>query len=596
MQTVKHPSLSTLAAFLKPHKKLCIIMLLCELGISGMSIISPLFQKYAIDNFITQNSLSGIVPFIFAYCAVILLSSALQYIETRVGMNLEMMLLRDMRRATFNHLQTLSVAYFNVTPVGTLHARVMSDTERIGGIVVWDGNHGIRHLVYVIGAIAVMFAQNALLALCVLAIVPIIAVATVIFQSRLIKLHRREREINAKITAGFNEGIMGAPTSKSLAIEKKLDGDFRENIAEMKRHGLKISFNVSMFFSIITFVSAVTLAAVLWYGGHITAEQVIKIGALSVFMTYAQGLVAPVQWAILAIADILSVKVNLERVTDLLNTQSDVKDSPEVIEKYGDSFNHKRGNWEKIKGDIEFKNVWFKYPDGEEYVLENFNLSVPRGTNVAIVGETGAGKSTLVNLVCRFYEPTSGEITVDGRDIRERSVGWLHANIGYVLQTPHLFSGTIRENLLYGKADATKEELEKAVKKVNADKIVARMGGFDSYIDEGGGNLSMGEKQLLSFARAILADPAIFVLDEATSSIDTLTEKLVQDAVETLMEGRTSFIIAHRLSTVRNADVILVVDGGKIIERGTHKQLIAARGHYYKLYMEQFREEQAKAV
>ena len=596
MNKAKHSSLSTLGGFMKPYRGLFVLMMLCELGISGLSIISPLFQSYAIDNFIARNSLDGLTPFIIAYCAVILVSSALQFIETRNGMNLEMTLMRDMRRATFNHLQTLSVAFFNVTPVGTLHARVMSDTESIGSIIVWDGNHGLRHLVYVTGAIAVMFMQNALLALCVLAIVPVIAVATALFQRRLIRLHRRGREINAKITAGFNEGITGAPTSKSLGVEKKLDGDFYKSISEMKRHNLKLSFHVSAFFSIITFASAVTLAGVLWYGGHITAEQVIGIGTLSVFMTYAQGLIAPVQWAILAIADIISVKVNLERITALLNTESDVKDTPEVIEKYGDSFNHKRENWEKIVGDIEFENVSFKYPDGEEYVLENFNLKIPRGTNVAIVGETGAGKSTLVNLVCRFFEPTSGRITIDGKDIKERSVGWLHANIGYVLQTPHLFSGTVRENLLYGKDGATEEEMREAVAKVNADKIVARMGGFDGIVGEGGGNLSMGEKQLLSFARAILADPAIFVLDEATSSIDTITEKLVQDAVEKLMEGRTSFIIAHRLSTVKNADVILVVDGGKIIERGTHSELISARGHYFNLYMEQFREEQAKAV
>lgn len=592
----EHPSIKTLLRFMKPHKKLWIIMLICQFGISGLSIISPLFQSYAIDNFITKNSLDGIFPFTAAYCAVILFSTLLQYVETRDGMNLEMFLLRDMRRATFNHLQTLSVAFFNVTPVGTLHARVMSDTEKIGGIIVWDGNHGIRNVIYVVGAITVMLIQNALLALCVLAIVPVIAVATVFFQRRLTRLNRLEREINAKITAGYNEGITGAPTTKTLAVEKKLDEGFFADTLEMKRRSLHLAGTKSLFFSIITFVSAITLSAVLWYGGRLTLEQLIGIGTLSVFMTYAQGLVAPVQWAINAIADLIGVKVNLERVTALLNTQSDVKDSPEVIEKYGDSFNHKRENWEKIYGDIAFENVNFKYPDGEEYVLENFNLKVPKGTNVAIVGETGAGKSTLVNLVCRFFEPTSGAITIDGKDVRERSVGWLHANIGYVLQTPHLFSGTVRENLLYGKSDATDEELWEAVKKVNADGIVARMGGFDSYIGEGGGNLSMGEKQLLSFARAILADPAIFVLDEATSSIDTITEKLVQDAVEKIMQGRTSFIIAHRLSTVRNADVILVVDNGKIIERGTHSELLKNKGHYYNLYLKQFKEEQLKAV
>jgi ATP-binding cassette subfamily B protein len=263
-----------------------------------------------------------------------------------------------------------------------------------------------------------------------------------------------------------------------------------------------------------------------------------------------------------------------------------------VIEKYGDAFHPKKENWEPIHGDVVFDDVSFTYPDGEEEVLSHFNLTVPQGTNVAIVGETGAGKSTLVNLVCRFYEPTAGRVLLDGMDLRERSIGWLHSNMGYVLQTPHLFSGTVRENLLYGKEDATQEELDAAVKAVNADGIIARLEhGYDTQIGEGGNSLSTGEKQLLSFARAILANPAIFILDEATSSVDTITEALIQDAIGKLMKGRTSFVIAHRLSTIRTADIILVVDGGKIIERGTHEQLMSAHGAYYNLYTKQFQQE-----
>ena len=230
-------------------------------------------------------------------------------------------------------------------------------------------------------------------------------------------------------------------------------------------------------------------------------------------------------------------------------------------------------------------------------MLEHFNLKVPQGTNVAIVGETGAGKSTLVYLVCRFFEPTSGQILIDGRDARERSKLWLHSNIGYVLQTPHLFSGTVKENLLYGKPDATMEQIEEAVKSVSADQVIARMDkGYDSDVGEGGDLLSTGEKQLLSFARAILANPRIFVLDEATSSIDTVTEKLIQDAIEHLMKGRTSFVIAHRLSTIRQADVILVVKDGKIIEQGRHSDLMKMKGYYYSLYTRQYAEETTRSL
>lgn len=590
----KRSPLNTLWGFLKTHKVLIAVMFASELLISAVSVVTPLFQSYAIDEYIAKNTAEGIGWFILAYSALILASTALQYIETRSGMNLEMYLLRDMRRATFNKLQTLPVSYFNANSVGALHARVMSDSEKIGGIVVWDGNHGVRHIVYVAGAVCVMFSINAYLALCVLAVVPLITLATALFQRKLIKLNRKEREINARITAGFNEGITGAPTTKSLAIENRLDEDFFRNTAEIKKKSVQLVHYRSLFFSLITFASSAALAAVLWYGGIITAEQVIGIGTLSVFMTYAQGMVAPVQWATGAIADLISVKVNLERITALLN-EDGAPDAPEIVEKYGDGFDHKRENWEKIDGDVEFENVSFRYPDGGGYVLENFNLKVKRGSSVAIVGETGAGKSTLVNLLCRFYEPTSGRILIDGKDVRERSCGWLHANIGYVLQSPHLFSGTVRENLLYGKEDATEEELLAAVKSVNADKVIEKLeNGLDSHVGEGGGTLSAGEKQLLSFARAILADPSLFILDEATSSIDTLTEKLVQDAVEKLMSGRTCFIIAHRLSTVKNADVILVVSDGKIIERGNHKELLAMRGHYYNMYVKQFREDGMK--
>ncbi len=311
-------------------------------------------------------------------------------------------------------------------------------------------------------------------------------------------------------------------------------------------------------------------------------------------MSYALGLMEPIQWVVRAISDLITVQVNVERFTRLMETESDVRDLPEVVEKYGDSFQPKKENWEPLHGDITFEDVSFQYPDGDEYVLEHFNLHVPQGTNVAIVGETGAGKSTLVNLVCRFFEPTSGRILIDGKDARERSQLWLHSNIGYVLQTPHLFSGTVLENLRYGNPDASMEQIKAAVKSVSADSVIARMDkGYDSDVGEGGDLLSTGEKQLLSFARAILADPRIFVLDEATSSIDTVTEKLIQDAIEHLMEGRTSFVIAHRLSTIRQADVILVVHDGKIIEQGTHPELIAKKGAYYNLYTRQFQEEAA---
>ena len=594
---VRFFGLPKLKPFLATYKWMFIAMIVGTVLVGVLNTVLPLFQQYAFDNFIAKNTLSGLAPFIILYVLCLAVTMGVDYIASYNCCRLELYILRDMRRTVFNHLQTPSVSYFNVNSVGRIHARVMSDTSNIASIISWDVYQGGWNITYILSAVIIMLALNWVLALCVIVIIPLVALVSCYFQRRLTILNRRVREINSEITGGFNEGITGVETSKTLSVEDKLDKRFYNNTNRMHKQATRLGHHRALFYTIISFASSVALALVLWYGGIISIEDAAFIGTLTVFMTYAQGIMSPVQWTVDAIADLITVKVNVERVTTLLNTKSDVSDTPEVIEKYGDTFNAKTENWEDLHGDIEFKDVTFKYPDGDEYVLEHFNLKVPQGTNVAIVGETGAGKSTLVNLVCRFFEPTEGQVLIDGRDARERSVGWLHSHIGYVLQTPHLFSGTVRENLLYGKEDATDEQLMAACKSVNADKIIARLDkGLDSVVGEGGNTLSTGEKQLLSFARAILADPAIFVLDEATSSIDTITEHLIQEAIEKLMEGRTSFVIAHRLSTIRSADVILVVNSGKIVERGRHEELLAKRGYYYNLYIKQFREEKVKSA
>lgn len=580
--------------FVAVHKKLYLTIILSVLPVMAINTVLPLFQKYAIDNFIANRTLDGFAVFITLYASLIVLSCAVDFVSSYSCSKLEMYLLRDMRRSAFNHLQTLSVSYYNVTGVGKIHARVMSDTGSIGSVVAWDSYQGMSNFIYVVIALSIMFSLDALLTLCVLALVPVIVPVMIYFHKIQTKYNRKVRETNSLITGGFNEGITGVETTKTLGVEEKLDKRFFENTREMKKQASRLGHHRSTFIAITSFVVSSAVAIVLWYGGIITVKGVMIIGTLSVFMTYAQGIVESVQFVAEAMSDLVTIKVNIERYSALMETQTDVRDAPEVIEKYGDSFNEKRENWEPLSGEVEFKDVTFRYPDGDENVLEHFNLKVGRGTMVAIVGETGAGKSTLVNLVCRFFDPTEGAVLIDGRDARERSVQWLHSNIGYVLQVPHLFSGTVRENLLYGKPDATQEEMEEAVKSVNAERVIERLGGYDAQIGEGGNTLSTGEKQLLSFARAILADPAIFILDEATSSVDTITENLIQQAIDKLMQGRTNFVIAHRLSTIRNADIILVVHDGKIIERGTHDELIKQRGTYFDLYLKQFREENVR--
>lgn len=575
--------------YLARYKKRVYAMLFCGLLGSVVDIAQPILQRYSINHFIGGGTLDTLPWFIAIYFGTILLSAAANYISCTDATCLEVWIDRDLRNDAFAHLQTLSFSYFNQNSVGYIHARVISDSSRIGTLFSWSLIDGVWQMTYLVGAIVVMLIINAKLALMVLTIMPLIVLLFSIFQSRLVRVNREVREINSKITGNFNEGITGAKTIKTLVIEDKIHDGFVADTAAMRKKTVRAAHLRGLFASTMGFASSLALAIVLWRGGYIAASEV---GTFSMFMSYAQGMMEPVRWIIDSISDLITTQVNIERLSKLLETKSDVVDSPEVIKKYGDCFDPKRENWEPIKGDIEFDDVSFKYPDGDEYILEHFSLNIPFGTNIAIVGETGAGKSTLVNLICRFYEPTSGRVLIDGRDARERSQLWLHSAIGYVLQTPHLFSGTVRENLLYGNPNATDEDIRRALELVSAQGVVDKLeNGLETDVGEGGDMLSTGEKQLLSFARAILADPRILVLDEATASVDTITEQKIQSAIDTIIHGRTSIVIAHRLSTVRNADLILVVDDGKIIEQGTHEQLMSRRGSYYRLYTRQYEDE-----
>ena len=575
--------------FLK-HVRGQILMMVTLAFISSLvDVTIPQFQRYALDHFVGLGTMDTLVSFLIVYVAVILLASLVNYISCAQATIVEMKVNRELRQTGFRHLQTLSFSYFNQNSVGYIHTRLMSDTGRIGGLVSWTLIDCTWRVSYIVGAVVMMIRMNAKLAMMILAIVPLLVILFSVFQKKLIDVNREVREVNSKITGNFNEGIMGAKTVKSLAIEQKMEERFTSETDTMRRKSVQASHLRGLFAGTMNFASSVALAIVLWKGGYIALEE---MGTFSVFMSYAQGMMEPLRWLVDIVSDLITTQVNIERFTNLLAVKSDVVDTPEVIQKYGDCFEPKKENWEQIKGDIEFCDVTFQYPDGEETVLENFSLKIPFGTHLAIVGETGAGKSTLVNLVCRFYEPTKGKLLIDGRDARERSQLWLHSAIGYVLQPPHLFSGTVRENLLMGNPNATEEEIWNAIRLVSAEEVVAHLEkGLDTDVGEGGDLLSTGEKQLISFARAILADPRILILDEATASVDTMTEAKIQSAMESVTAGRTSLMIAHRLSTVRNADLILVVKDGRIVEQGTHTELLAKTGYYHELYTRQYEDE-----
>ena len=574
-----------LTPFVRPFRRDFVGMLVFNGLCALVDVAIPLFQRYAIRNFIQADSLRGIVPFSLVYLLVILLQALSVVAFARNSMTIEMNMGRDMRRSLFHHLQTLSFSFYNVTPVGYLLTRVMSDTNRIASMIAWNMTDILWAMFYVFGTFAAMLALNWRLALVVILIVPVIAILTGYFQNRILHWNRKVRKINSQITGAFNEGITGAKTSKTLVIEDQNTESFRTLTKSMHDSGIRAARLNAVYIPLVLFFSTMAVAIVLLRGGYMVTQQVLEIATLSAFTTYAVGIFEPIQMTAANIAEFISLQASIERVTGLMDQVPQVQDTPEVEAKYGDVFHPKTENWEPLLGEIEFRDVTFRYPDGGENVLEHFSLHIPAGTTVAIVGETGAGKSTLVNLACRFFEPTEGQILIDGRDYRDRSQLWLHSNIGYVLQNPHLFSGSVRENIRYGRLDATDEEVEAAARAVSADTVVAKLEkGWDSDVGEGGDRLSTGEKQLISFARAVLANPRIFVLDEATSSIDTRTEKLIEKGLDGLMAGRTVFVIAHRLSTVRNANAILVLEQGRVIERGSHADLLDQHGKYYQLY------------
>lgn len=583
-----------LMPFLRPYRKTIALVVVFNLLCALIDILLPLFQRYAIDHFIEKGTTEGMFGFGAAYFAAILLQALFVILFTRGSMRIEMYFGRDLKRACFVHLQALSFSYYNVTPVGYIHSRVMSDTNRIATMTAWNLFDMLWSLAYVLGVFVAMLLLNVQLAMLIILVVPAIAALTWYFQNRILHWNRKVRKLNSKITGAFNEGITGAKTSKTLVIEEQNHRQFRELTEEMRASSVRAARLSAVYIPLVLFVSSAATAVVLARGGFLVGRDLLLLGTLSAFTSYAVGIFEPIQQFARNLADFISMQASMERVTGLLHEVPQVVDAPQVVEKYGDTFHPKRENWETIRGEITFEDVSFRYPDGDEDVLRHFSLHIPAGTTVAIVGETGAGKSTLVNLACRFFEPTEGRILIDGVDYRERSQLWLHSSIGYVLQSPHLFSGTVMENIRYGRLEASEQEVRRAAEAVSADTVVNKLEqGYDSPVGEGGDRLSTGEKQLISFARAVLADPRIFVLDEATSSIDTETEQLIQNAIARLLEGRTSFLIAHRLSTIRHADVILVVKDGHIVEQGRHEELLRRQGYYHTLYSRQFAEEAA---
>ncbi len=570
------------------YKTTFMILIVFNIGLGLIDSVFPLLNKYAIDEFVTRGNIEGLKKFSLLYFMAVIGLSFFVYGFIRLAGKLEKNLAYDIRVACFDRLQGLSLEYYDTNATGSIMSRMTSDINRLTEIIAWglvDLCWGFSMMIAVSFS---MYRLNGKLASIIVLMLPVAYAVSRYFRVKILDSQRKVREINGQITSSYNEDIQGARTTKVLLREDRNLEEFSRLTDSMREKSIKSISLSSIYIPIILFLGGVGTSLVLTVGGNEIMKGALSYGSLVAFISYSGQFFEPINQMAIIFSEFQTAKASAERIHKLLEEESDIEDSLEVIEKFGPKGDR---NLPLMKGDIEFVNVGFSYSSGEK-IIENFNLKVRAGETIALVGATGAGKSTIVNLLCRFYEPRDGEILVDGLDYRKLPKEYMQKNLGYVLQTPHLFNGSIRENILYGNLGASEEDMIRASKLVNAHDFIVKFDeGYDSMVAEGGGLLSQGQKQLISFARAVIRDPRLFVLDEATSSIDTNTELIIQDAIDNILEERTSFIIAHRLSTIKNADRILVLEDGKILEEGSHEELIRKKANYYNLFTNQFLKE-----
>jgi len=577
-------------------KKHLILLIIYSSFLAFLDAIIPLFNRYAIDNFFILGDYTYWPQFIVLNLLLALFFGLAVWgfiyqagiIEAETGY--------ELRRQAFKNIQRLSYSYFDQTPQGWIMARMTSDTRKLSLIISW----GIVDLVWaflsMIMILVILYITFFKLALIVTIVVPIMLFVAYFFRKVILKQHRIAKKHNSQLTAQYSESFLGAKTTKSLSIEESNFDEFAITAKNLKKASIKAVISSALFSSILLLLAYLAVSVTFIQGSIFVLNTLITLGTLAMFISYTVNFFEPIMALSRILSDFQNAQASAERIVGLIETKADLIDTLEVEEKYGTLFNDKKENWEPLIGDVEFKDVTFFYKNNE-VILDQFSLKVKAGQTVALVGHTGSGKTTIINLLSRFYEPKKGMILIDNKDYKDRSIHWLHSKLGYVLQSPHLFSTTVMENIRYGRLNATDDEVIYAAKMVGVDDFVKTFDlGYQTFVGEGGNLLSVGQKQLISFARAVLANPRILILDEATSSIDSESEVIIQNATEKLLSDRTSFIVAHRLSTIVNADLIVMLDMGKIIEMGNHEELLKLRGEYFELYRNQFFKEKGKEL
>ncbi len=577
-------------------KRHLILLIIFSASIAILDGAFPLFTRYAVDKFFIAGEYETWPLFALGMFGLAVGFGLFVWGFIHQAGIIEAEVSYELRRQAFKNLQKLSYSYFDKTPQGWIMARMTSDARRLSLIISWGLVDFVWAALSMLIILIVLYVTFFKLALIVTIIVPIMLIIAYFFRKLILKQHRIARKHNSQLTAQYSEGFLGAKTTKSLSIEDSNYDEFRLTANKLKRASIKAVISSALFSSIILVLAYLAVTLTFVQGSIYVLEVIITVGTLQMFISYTVNFFEPVMAISRILSDFQNAQASAERIVGLIETKPEIVDTEDVEKTYGTLFVDHKENWEDLKGDVTFKDVTFYYKDNE-IILKNFNLEVKAGMSVALVGHTGSGKTTLVNLLSRFYEPKEGSILIDGKDYRERSIHWLHSRLGYVLQSPHLFSTTVMENIRYGRLDATDEEVIYAAKMVGVDNFVQNLEkGYETFVGEGGNLLSVGQKQLISFARAVLANPRILILDEATSSIDSESEAIIQHATDQLLSDRTSFIVAHRLSTIVNADLIVMLEMGEIIEMGNHETLLSKRGAYFELYRNQFFKEKTKEL